>query len=78
MLKCRDVLGLGSAYIDAALPAGEVWQVRMHLLICSNCRAYVQKLRLTINTVQELDAFHTREADVELILGRVLSRDQDR
>ena len=76
MLKCRDMLGLGSAYIDAALAPGEVWSVRMHLLLCSNCRAYVQKLRLNIHTVGELDSFHAREADVELILGRVLPRDQ--
>jgi anti-sigma factor RsiW len=74
MLKCRDVLGLGSVYVDDALPTAELWQVRMHLLICSHCRAYVQKLRLTIHTVQELDALQTREADVELVLGRVLPR----
>lgn len=72
MLKCRDVLGLGSAYIDADLRASEVWSVRMHLLICSNCRAYIQRLRLTINTVEELEPLRTRESDVELILRRVL------
>lgn len=72
MLKCRDVLGLGSAYVDAGLSTSEVWSVRMHLLICPNCRAYIQKLRLTINTVEELAPLRVSESDIELILKRAL------
>jgi len=75
MLKCRDMLELGSAYLDAGLSPREVWAVRMHLLICTNCRAYIQKLKLTVNTVGELETFATRESEVELILGRVLGKE---
>jgi len=71
MLKCRDMLELGTAYLDDGLNRPELWAVRMHLLICPNCRAYIQKLKLTVNTVGELESYRTREGEVELILGRV-------
>ena len=75
MLKCRDMLELGSTYIDAGLTPKEVWSVRMHLLICSNCRAYIQKLKLTVNTVGELDSYRTREGEVDIIMGRVFGEE---
>lgn len=72
MLKCRDVLEIGSAYVDAGLTRSDVWNVRMHLLICGNCRAYIQKLRLTIHTAGELESHAPSERQVEDILMKVL------
>lgn len=72
MLKCREVLGLGSVYVDDVLGAKERWSVRAHLLICSNCRAYIRKLKLTIDTVGELEPVRLDDSEVDQILQRTL------
>lgn len=69
MLKCRDVLALGSAYVDGATTPGERMALRLHLLICGHCRKFVRSLRLTVRTVEQVPV----PAD-ELQVQRILSR----
>lgn len=54
MLKCRDVLALGSAYIDGATTGREKFALRTHLLMCGHCRKFLRSLRLTTRTVEQL------------------------
>lgn len=67
MLKCRDVLAQGSAYIDGAQTARERLALRAHLLICGHCRQYLRSLRLTAASVQSL-RLPVTEAEVTRIL----------
>jgi predicted anti-sigma-YlaC factor YlaD len=47
VLKCRDVSELATDYMGRALPV-RVWLgVRVHLFLCSMCRAYIDQLRRT-------------------------------
>lgn len=70
MLKCQDVLARGSAYLDGEIGLGERLSVKSHLLICRHCRAYLQKLSLTVATVAELSPPEVGDD----VVGRVLER----
>lgn len=54
MLKCIDVLAMGSSYVDGALTPAERRSLRLHLLICRHCRKYVRAMDLTRRTVRHL------------------------
>ena len=47
MLKCRDVSELATDYMERALPWRQWLGVRLHLLLCDMCRAYIDQLRKT-------------------------------
>lgn len=52
MMKCREVAEIASDYLDHELGAWPNIQMRLHLLACRHCRAYVANLRFTIATLQ--------------------------
>lgn len=54
MLKCRDVLALGSTYVDGASSGREKLALRTHLMMCGHCRRFIRALRLTARTVSQL------------------------
>lgn len=54
MLRCRDIEHHASEYLDQTLPPLLRLRIRMHLLICRNCRRYTQQLRLTVKTLSKL------------------------
>lgn len=70
MLKCRDVLALGSVYIDGASTPREKFALRTHLLICRHCRKFVRALRLTTRTVEQL-SLPLDELQVQRILALI-------
>lgn len=70
MLKCRDVLALGSAYVDGATSPGERMALRLHLMICGHCRRFVHSLRLTIRTVEQLPV-PASELQIQKILALI-------
>lgn len=70
MLKCRDVLALGSIYVDGAATPGEKIALRLHLAICGHCRRFVRSLRLTIRTVEQMPV-PVSELQVQRILERI-------
>jgi len=68
MLKCRDVLALGSAYVDGAGSGREKLALRAHLLMCGHCRIFIRALRLTTRTVAQLP-LPVDEARVQKIIA---------
>jgi hypothetical protein len=48
VLKCREVTELATDYMERALPARLWLGVRLHLLLCSMCRAYLDQLRKAV------------------------------
>ncbi len=47
MLRCRDVTERASELLDGDLPLRERLALRLHLAMCSMCRAYLDQLRRT-------------------------------
>ena len=47
MLKCREVTERASDLLEGGLPLRERLALRLHLALCSMCRAYLDQLRKT-------------------------------
>lgn len=54
MLNCRHATEKASALLDGELTRAERWSLRLHLMICHNCRRYLAQLRLTVRAVRRL------------------------
>ena len=50
MLSCKQVATLASDYLDNNSLDNNTslkWQIRLHLLMCANCRRFVRHLKIT-------------------------------
>jgi predicted anti-sigma-YlaC factor YlaD len=47
MLSCKDVARRASEYLDGEQEQKLVWQMRLHLMMCSNCRRFARHLKIT-------------------------------
>lgn len=45
MLNCKQVATIASDYLDNSTQLK--WQMRLHLLMCANCRRFVRHLKIT-------------------------------
>lgn len=45
MLMCRDLALIASDYIDGELGTAGKLSVKMHLMMCGNCRTFIGNLR---------------------------------
>ncbi|HCT41193.1 MAG TPA: anti-sigma factor [Moraxellaceae bacterium] len=70
MLKCIDVLALGSAYVDGAMTPAERRSLRLHMLVCRHCRKYLRALQLTRATIAHLSV-PVAEQTVEQVLSAI-------
>ena len=70
MLKCKDVAHLASEYLDKNTDGVLTLRIRLHLMLCANCRRFVRHLRIT-NTVAAGLANMDEEVDAEEVLKRV-------
>lgn len=52
MLSCREVTEKASAYLDQDLSWSARAGFRLHLMMCNNCRRYVDQLAKTVNLVR--------------------------
>ena len=53
MLTCKDASRLQSQSQDRTLQLGERLSLRLHLLICNNCRRFKQQLELIRQACQQ-------------------------
>jgi len=50
MLSCKQVATVASDYLDNNYLDNNTslkWQIRLHLLMCANCRRFVRHLKIT-------------------------------
>lgn len=52
MLMCRDLARIGSDYIDGKLGPTDTLSVKMHLLMCRDCRSFIGNLRESARLIQ--------------------------
>lgn len=76
MLTCREVTERSNDYLDGRLGFWPRMEVRMHLMACRYCRAFMKQMRTTIRLVEKygytlppedapealMDAFRRRSA----------------
>lgn len=74
LLTCRQVATVASDYLDNNADGKLTFKIRMHLLMCANCRRFVKHLNLTKNVVPTL-AYGQQPVDAEAILKRIKARE---
>ena len=52
MLMCRDLAGIASDYIDSELTGRQYVSVKMHLMMCKDCRTFIGNLRASTNLMK--------------------------
>lgn len=55
-ITCRELVELGTAYLDEALGPLPLELVEEHLVICEWCRDYLDQMRATVQAVGETAA----------------------
>lgn len=60
MLSCKQVAHVASDYLDNNTPLK--WQIRLHLLMCANCRRFVKHLAITQKMAAGLDIRNSNTA----------------
>ena len=64
MLSCKQVATVASDYLDNSSPLK--WQIRLHLLMCANCRRFVRHLKIT-QQVGKKAMLHEPAEDAEVV-----------
>ncbi len=64
MLMCRDLAGIASDYTDGELGTRQKLSVKMHLMMCKDCRSFIGNLRASTNLMR---AHSSGKTDPELI-----------
>lgn len=54
-LVCRQAVALVTDYLDDVLPRRQRRRFEAHLRRCPNCRRYLEQIRLTIETVGQVE-----------------------
>lgn len=70
MLMCKDLAEIASDYIDGELNTGRNLSVKMHLMMCRDCRTFIGNLRAST----DLMAAHASGRSDDEFLRRVDER----
>jgi len=73
MLNCKTLAQHhASDYLDQQLPIRQHLGVRVHLMLCKNCRRFIDQLRLVRNVLRHRPPA-LAETEVETIAARLYS-----
>ncbi|MEP1215561.1 MAG: zf-HC2 domain-containing protein [Marinobacter sp.] len=64
MLMCRELARIASDYIDDELGTAQKLAVKMHLIMCEDCRSFIGNLRTSTDLIK---AHSSGRADPELV-----------
>jgi predicted anti-sigma-YlaC factor YlaD len=70
MLSCKQVATLASQYLDQDTNTGLTWKIRMHLMMCANCRRFMRHLKITRLVAIKM-VYQESEVDTEAIWKNV-------
>ena len=74
-MTCRDVTNILDRYLDGELPRRQCLAIRLHLLLCRDCRNYLRSYELTIRAAKAammLDLDGTTPTDMPEQLVKVI------
>ncbi|SFR66379.1 Putative zinc-finger [Marinobacter daqiaonensis] len=61
MLMCRDLARISSDYIDGNLGTADNLSVKMHILMCKDCRSFIGNLRESVRLLKGHSGFRLDE-----------------
>jgi len=77
VLRCRDVPDLATALMEGGLPLRTRLGLRVHLAMCSMCRAYLDQLRKTRALLARRPLAPPSAAEEEALLARITGKPHD-
>ncbi len=63
MLRCKDVADKASAYVDRELSRTQALGMALHLLMCGNCRRFMQYFRLALQAGRPKQSLSQEQAE---------------
>ena len=79
-MTCRDVTDVLDRYLDGELPRRQRLAIKLHLLLCRNCRNYLRSYELTIRAAKaamlDLDGPPPADMPEELVKAILASRER--
>ena len=73
MLSCKDVARRASDCLEEGKDRNIHWQMRLHLMMCSNCRRFARHLKIT-QQVSTAIARQQQLTDPEIIWQKLNNR----
>lgn len=74
MLRCRDLTEEASRLLDGDLPLGRRLQLRVHLAMCSMCRAYMDQMRKTRALLARRRLAPLEPAEEDALIARITGK----
>ncbi|RYY74841.1 MAG: zf-HC2 domain-containing protein [Gammaproteobacteria bacterium] len=71
LLTCQEVATVASDYLDKHIDGKLGLNIRLHLMMCANCRRFVKHLQLTTKVVPHLVYKNQGTVDAEAVLKRI-------
>jgi anti-sigma factor RsiW len=68
MPSCSQLTEILTDYLEGRMPLDQRIAVKLHLMMCQDCTAYVQQTRLTIQALGQLPAELTPEPVRDVLL----------
>jgi len=74
LLTCQEVAILASDYLDKQIDGKLSLKIRLHLMMCANCRRFVKHLKLTTTVAPHFVYKNTTPVDAEAVLKKIKER----
>jgi hypothetical protein len=72
MLKCKDIPSEAEKLLAGELSFGQRVWLRLHLLMCYNCRRYVRQLRVLLAAIPGVPAAQpVSEGEIERVMQKL-------
>lgn len=76
LLTCQQVAKVASDYLDQQADGKLSFKIRVHLMMCANCRRFVKHLKITKAVVPQFTQGYAQQPiDAEAILKRIKARE---
>ena len=79
MDSCQQVAEQASQYLDGQLTSGQRIKMRIHLMMCHQCRKFMEQFDVTVGTIKKLgDNKELSESEVNDQVHRILKASSDK
>lgn len=72
MISCKELTELSSQYLDREMPLMQRMQMKLHLMMCKNCRGFMQQLEKTMIVLGHMQPEQMEEQQVNQQVDRLL------
>ena len=76
MLKCKQVSEQASEYVDGNVSGLHKVKFQMHLMMCTHCRSFIKKIKLTKDMVAKLSPMPASDDQLDKIMNAIEEDDK--